>query len=63
MKFINAFNKLIKGKEITRDGKTTIAMDSGSIVRKKTNGAVSAARIGSNDLLADDWMVVKMANK
>jgi hypothetical protein len=65
MKFTNAFNKLISGKEITREalGKTTIAMDSGAIVRKKSTGAVSAARLGSADLLADDWAVVKIVKK
>lgn len=61
MKFANAFNKLIKGKEITRSkfGRTNIAFERGRIIRKKKDGATSDARLGSEDLLADDWTIVK----
>jgi len=60
LKFNNAFTKMLTGKNITRENATSsFGLDKGVIVRTKKNGAISTARFGSSDMLANDWKVIK----
>ena len=60
MKFELALKKLHKGNIIGREHETyTLRLDKDQLIRRSRNGAKTLARIASQDILADDWAVVK----
>lgn len=62
-KFSAALKNIEAKKQVTRkaySGKAHLELNGeGNIVRVKSNGTTSVARISSDDLLADDWQVTK----
>lgn len=55
----NLETKNAKVARVSYNGKSHLEMEENQIYRVKSNGSKSAARIGSDDLLADDWKVLK----
>ena len=57
MKFNAAMNAIRKGKKVTRDGKTTIAMNDNKMMRTRGNNETAASF--TQDDIDGEWKVVK----